>query len=243
MKANMISSIGLLFSILSMAALGFENAKPRQDELRKLSAKELVQLYVRLDPIGDKRRGPLKEAINAKDPNEVFGAIAEIIDQYDPGNHVGKWRNKSADAYWAVGLLVFIDENQVRARGMEGGRKAIASFERMLDRMKQAGYANEKAEGLNARYRGQMMEFQALGRYNAQDFHIAAQLKEEYQIEISHDELGRFSDFLTAKDPRYVAWSKSGIVSKKPLRYRFLDMRPYYQAYVEYQKTGSSNPQ
>ena len=126
---------------------------------------------------------------------------------------------------------------------MEEGRKAIAAFEQMLEKMKQAGYDNEKKGSLNARYRGQMLEFQGLKSSNGQDFHIAEQLKEEYQIEISREELKRFSDFLTAKDPRYVAWSKSGVVSKKPLRYRILDMHPYFQAYLEFQKTVDSNSQ
>lgn len=245
MKKNLRTIFGCVFLFLILPTLAFtvSSSQWRQEELAKLSVEELVQRYVRLDPIGDKNENALKEAIKATNPNEVFAAISQIINQYDPRRYTGRWRNKSSDSYWAIGLLVFIDENQIRARGVEEGRKAIAAFEQMLEKMKQAGYDNEKKGSLNARYRGQMLEFQGLKSSNGQDFHIAEQLKEEYQIEISREELKRFSDFLTAKDPRYVAWSKSGVVSKKPLRYRILDMHPYFQAYLEFQKTVDSNSQ
>jgi hypothetical protein len=229
---------GFLLLIYPIVGITVAGTQSNQDELTKLSSEELVHRYIRLDPIGDKRRSSIEDALKAKDPNEVFSTVAKTIDQYDPRKYTGRWPKKASDASWAIALLEFLDENHIRVRGSAGGYKAITAIEQMLERMKQAGYDSEKAKSLNARYRSDMRQLQHLKGNNIRDLLIARQLKEDYRLDISPDELKRFSDFLVAKDPRYVGWSKMGDVGNPP-RHSFLDMNTYYQAYLEFKKSES----
>jgi hypothetical protein len=57
-------------------------------------------------------------------------------------------------------------------------------------------------------------------------------------VKLSAEERRRFSDFLTAKDPRYVGWSEVQSLAQDRGRITFVNFEPYYQAYLEFKRAG-----
>jgi hypothetical protein len=66
---------------------------------------------------------------------------------------------------------------------------------------------------------------------------IAWQLKDEYKVELSEEDWRKFSDFLLAKDPYYVSWTKYVTLRETPQLMRLENMRPYYEAYLEFRQS------
>jgi hypothetical protein len=105
----------------------------------QISTKRLVQKIIHADPLDDRETEPFRLALMEREHHEVFSAIGDIFDAYDPNRLVGRWANQPADAESAASLLLWIDWNYFRVRGDEHGREALESFHRMIQRVERAG--------------------------------------------------------------------------------------------------------
>jgi succinate dehydrogenase flavin-adding protein (antitoxin of CptAB toxin-antitoxin module) len=88
-------------------------------------------------------------------------------------------------------------------------------------------------------YEGDLAQYRAMSGVNFTDRVIAEQLEQDHGVKLSEEDLARFSDFLTAKDPRYVAWSPLASPPSAPFKYRFENFEPYYRAYLEFKAAGA----
>jgi len=210
-----------------------------REQLERLSADELVREYGKdgIQHLGCLEYGKLIVEIIMKRPKEVFLAVAKVFDDYDPTTFKGRMHHKDVWASWALALISYIDNNVFRIRAIEEGRIALEALQKELKRKKAAGHDTDKVDyGWKMLYKSEMSVYNEMLGANARDDDIARQLKEEYQIQLSDEELRKFSDFLITKDPAYYSWGDLVLGSGKPIP-RFNNMIPYYDAYLEFKKS------
>ena len=166
-------------------------------------------------------------------------AIVKILDEFDPSTFKGRSMNRGFYAFWTGDLLSWIDHNHFRIRGTEEGRLVIEAYRRLMDRRKvrvQTKYKNDESE--QHVYQAEFMQYEKMCGVNLIDWRIRRQLEEDCQLQLTEEELLPFSDFLVERDPGYVVWSKQGSVGK---RWIFLDIEPYYQAYLDFKETEETS--
>ncbi len=241
----------LAFAFVAVSMAAQPRPKPKYNDpqieaqLARLSAEELVREYARVYITCHSCGNAVARAIEAKDPTEVCTAIAKVLDEYDPTTKEGRKHRKPDNAYWGLGFLDQIDNFRIRIRAVENGSVVLAAYRRMLDRKKAAGHNvkpnpyNDRAYARQMVYEAETSGYQELMAVNEQDRRISQWLKAEHQIQLTDDELRRFSDFLLAKDPHYVAWGDWCIVSKDPPRVAFRTPQRYYDAYLEFKSAAT----
>jgi hypothetical protein len=200
----------------------------------------------------DRHRDLLRKYIT-RDALKALPRMIEIMDEYDPARFPeGKGRRgERFDACWL--MLGYIDNDAVRLRGSEEGRRAMEALERAIQRMRAASYGqpdqHEWAE--HGRFESAVAYLeQAKGINLFTDPAIRETLRREYKILLSKEELLAFINFMATHYPDYPSWSetnyfrdptqinKAGVPSmvrtmKKPER--------FYEAYLEFKKTKPSS--
>jgi hypothetical protein len=230
---------GLVMTVV-LACASAASRPATQEELSRLTTEALVYHYIRLEWSDRDGEHRAFDVLKNRDMRDVFGAIGQIFDAYDPRTRKGRAGRRGEDAYWAEALLWVIDNNVIRARALEDGRAALAACRRRLDRKEETGHDrvpvpyNDAAYSRNMTYRAEQSQYRGMLQVNATDEQIATQLERDHGIKLSKDDLPQFSDFLTAKDPRYVAWST--VVGDSLRTMRLKNFEPYYQAYLEFRK-------
>ena len=145
-------------------------------------------------------------------------------------------------------MLGYIDNDAVRLRGSEEGKRAMAALERSLGRMKAAGYGQPEQDkwAQDGRFNLVELTLQQTKGINTSDEAIKDTLRLEYKITLSDAELLELSNFLAVKYPENPGWSEKNFLQdytqinkagnplwihtmKKPER--------YYETYLEFKKT------
>lgn len=234
MKTATLFNLSLVLVMTMMNACEAYEHKTAE-QLDRMSPEELIREYsLHVSYHADAAYGDDIESRLMRTPVESLLAIARILDDYDPTTYKGRRGNKAVYAHWALGILWWIDNNHFRVRGTEAGRQALAADQRLIERRKAAHHDDPKKDyDWNMVYRADANQLKRMSGVNSQDEYIVKQLEEDYQIQLTEEEKIRFSDFLVAKDPGYVSWSKRDMEGKWD---RFLDIKPYYQAYLEFKK-------
>jgi hypothetical protein len=195
------------------------------------------------------RHGDLLRTYLTRDGLKALPRMIEIIDEYDPTRFPeGKGRRgERFDACWL--MLGYIDNDAVRLRGSEEGRRAMDALQRAIQRMRAAGYGRQDQDGWakNGRFESVVAYLeQAKGISLFTDPAIRETLRREYKILLSKEELLAFSNFLAKHYPEYPGWSETDYfrdptqlnkagnpvwihTMKKPER--------FYEAYLEFKKT------
>ena len=205
-------------------------------ELAAFPTERLARYYISLDASHGEEIARILGLLKTRDLDDAFRVIVDASDAYDPATRASE---RYRAAYWSLDLLTVIDHNIVRVRALSSGQAAIAACGRRLDRQARAGWSREPDstdEAAVARIRGYRIErqdYEGLLGPNGKDYWIVFQLERDFGAKLSDGDRRRFSDFLTAKDPRYVAWSPWEMVNRKAT---FRDFKPYYEAYLEFRK-------
>ncbi len=162
-----------------------------------------------------------------KDGNQSLPALAEIANRYHPEREEDI--DLASDFLTAFYLAGLIDNNVIRVRGTEEGRSAIIVFEDVLNRMKKAGYADHNNKWNND-YLHNLDTLRVLQgeRISFKDEKIRDTLREKYKIQISDEEMIKFSNYLTSVDPTYP--SRCKLVHDPICK----DSKEYYEAYLRF---------
>jgi hypothetical protein len=189
--------------------------------------------YHRGDGIANYTNGrDQRDVINGyilKDGVKALPALAEIANRYHPD--IQDNYDQSGDFFIALQLVESIDNIAVRIRATEEGRSAIKVFEDVLNRMKKAGFDDEKNKWNND-YSRELDTLRVLQGKSVSltDETIRETLKEKHNIQMSDEEMIKFSNYLTSLDPTYT--SRCEFISDSP--YICKDSIEYYEAYLKF---------
>lgn len=138
----------------------------------------------------------------AKDGVKTLPALAEVANRYYPKQEIDDYLG--FDASNAFDLARMIDTNLIRIRATKEGLSVIKAFEDVLNRMKEAGYDDQKSKW-NTRYLANLDTLRILqgGKLSFTDRDIQLTWLTELNIRISDDEMIKFSNYLTSLDPTY----------------------------------------
>lgn len=169
-----------------------------------------------------------------KDGVKALPALAQVANRYYPKREIDDdVAEDFSNAFYLAGL---IDNNVIRIRGKEEGRSAIKVFEEVLSRMKNAGFADEKNKWNND-YSRELDTLKVLqGKIlSFKDETIQETLKVKHKIQISDEEMIKFSNYLTSLDPTYPSRCKSNYPQQT-----CIDSKEFYEAYLRFKADGAS---
>ncbi len=247
-----MKSIILLLFVMSFASLAIQAQKYKhksEDEIAALTPAQRVDEYDnewahhRYDVMDKQIRLIGKYVL--LDGIEALPRIIEIIDEYDPTHSSNKRKGLRFDAAWM--LLGDLDEHVFRVRSTDKGKQAIDAFERSIERMRKAGYGQNKQEGWERYGRVDYcsINLKELKGVNDQDKDIRSTLRFVYKIKLSDEELSEYSQYMTTHFPDYPSWSEGEMVKDdtdiapdgRPAMNRILKKpERYYEAYLEFKK-------
>lgn len=156
---------------------------------------------------------------------KVMPVLTEIANQHKPNTTS---RCERLRFFVAVFTANDIDEGSIRLRGTKEGLSTIEALEGALQRMKEAGFDNEKYE---KDYYYYLEDLKRLRGTSIRDSIIRDTLRVKHNIQMSDNELLEFSNFLTSLDPTYPGWSKIESATP-PLVLK--DSKKYYEAYLKF---------
>ncbi len=210
---------------------GFKHKAPEETAALKVSERldqmVLEQLF-HMPSIGDEYYDLLHDSL-VKDGLAVLPRATQFMEEYEPN------APKCTDLF-EVRLLVaaqyisYADKSAARLRGSETGRSAISSLEKAISKRNKTGsegYENDNRNRLLAHY------LETLRGLNAKDGIISIALRKRYNIQISREELLKFSEHLISVDPTYPSWS-TVITSDKEMS--DAEAERFYQAYNAFRK-------
>lgn len=210
------------------------------------------QVHHRYD-LDDEHEDLIKKYL-LRDGLAALPRMIEIMDEYDPTRfREGEGRRgERFDACWL--MLGYMDGQAVRLRASEGGRRAMASLESAIRRMRAAGYGREGQHDWPQHGRFELAAAyleEAKGINNA-DEAIRDTFWVRHQVQMSDEELLAFSNFLVERDPTYPGWSGKDFIKDytrineagNPAR-RHVMKKPerFYKAYLEFMKTKKTKQQ
>ncbi len=165
-----------------------------------------------------------------KDGVKALTALAEIANRYNPDIEEDiDLASDFSNAFYLAGL---IDNNVIRIRATEEGRSAIKVFEDVLNRMKKAGFADENNRWNNDYSRElDILRILQGKELSFRDTNIRDTLREKHKIQISDEEMIKFSHYLTLLDPTYPGRCD---VRFPPLPLICKDSKEYYEAYLKF---------
>ena len=146
----------------------------------------------------------------AKDGVKVFPQIIRILDEFDPAKMTYGF-DKHFKRYEAVQLLLLdIDSNFFRVRGVEEGRNAIAASVRASERMvARNNKYNKPATDERWRHVHLSLNFlELLKGVNLSDQCVKDTLKVKYEVDLTEKELLDFVNYLIAHNPQYPSSSE-----------------------------------
>lgn len=172
--------------------------------------------------------------------------MIEYLNGYDPTRPGGQSKRKGErfDTAWL--MFGYIDVLEIRLRASEEGRRAMDALQRAIERMRAAGFEQkEMGDWELSRIELAKSYLKEARGINPTDTNIRFTLRFLYKIRLSEAEMLEFSNFLTARDPTYVSWSKGKGVQDPseinavgvPVRITVM-IKPerYYEAYLEFKK-------
>lgn len=177
---------------------------------------------------GRDQGGMINEYI-LKDGVKALPALADIANRYHPD--VNDNYELADEFYIALQIAESIDSVVVRIRATEEGRFALKVFEEVLNRMKKAGFNDEKNKWKND-YSRELDTLRVLqGKsLSLTDETIRETLKEKHKTQMSDEEMIKFSNYLTLLDPTYP--SRCEFISGSPDTCK--DSKEYYEAYLKF---------
>ena len=175
----------------------------------------------------------------AKDGVKVFPPIIKILDEFDPAKMTYGF-DKHFKRYEAVQLLLLdIDSNFFRVRGVEEGRNAIAASVRAYERMvaRNNKYNKPSTDEMWRRVHLSWNFLELLKGVTISDQCVKDTLKVKYEVDLTEKELLDFVNYLIAHNPQYPSssereYSKTG---KRVCVYKQPEL--FQQAYLEYKAT------
>lgn len=170
-----------------------------------------------------------------KDGVKALPALAVIANRYHPD--IQDNYELAVDFFIALQLVEQIDNVVIRISAPAEGRSAIKVFEDVLNRMKKAGFGDEKNKWNND-YSRELDTLKILqGKdISFSDTNIRDSLRVRHKIQISDEEMIKFSNYLTSLDPTYP--SRCEIISGSPDVCK--DSKEYYEAYLKFKAEGAS---
>jgi hypothetical protein len=175
--------------------------------------------------------------------------MISIINEYDPPHSEGMrdYAGLRFDAMWI--LMEYLDDNVVRLRGSEEGRRAMDALARAIGRMRAAGYGQPKQDDWprHGRFNLAVMYLkEAKGLSMITDPAISDTLRLEYKIELTKGELVAFVNFLVKHYPQYPSWSETNEIKDNtrlneagnPAQIHvFKNPERFHEAYLEFKKS------
>jgi hypothetical protein len=182
------------------------------------------------------------------DSLKALPRIIEVMDEYDPTTRSGRSKNKDVRFDVARGMLNDLDNNVLRIRASEEGKRAIDALERAIKRMQSAGYGVKKG-GFDWHYSALNIaigDLKSLKGVNGKDHSIQDTFRFRYKEKLSDSELLEFSNYLTEYFSEYPGWSKGKLtkddtdIAPDGLPYMNIMLEKperFYEAYLEFKKT------
>ena len=250
----MTLGLGVLALLLVAGGSHVEGAQlsghKSQAEIEKMTPEQRVEEYRKeflRHSYSDDYEGLVGSQIE-RDGLKAVSYLVKIIDNYDP-TQTAHNREKATGCYGAEGLLMQIDENTVRLRGSEAGRKGIDSMRRLAERMTAAHFDTSEADDYarQMRYKGTLSHLERMQGENGFDTAIKDSLELRYKIRMSSGELIGFVEFLIALDPTYPSWSKREWYKDwtdvnehgVPQQYVIVkEIEPFNRLYLQYKAKG-----
>lgn len=223
-----------------------EKFKPKSEaSIASMTPRQLVEELVAVQPsafdtydeIGDYEE-LIEKRIRKKDVRiKVLSVLTEYFDK-----SYKKQSSFNCDKFWVDTLYKIawdLDRFEFRLRGEEKGRQAIDAFERAIKRAESPGFANKKVISY---YNKTLDDLKGTGEYDRmiQDTFLIRK-----SMELSDDEMLKFSNYLVELDPNYPKWSYWDFIKDYsrpndagiPLqRHVLLKPERFYEAYVEFKK-------
>ena len=197
-------------------------AAQRIDEMVK------EQYYHYPDGVGHDQHSMLLDYIR-KDGVKALPALTDIANNHDPDDPSGY---EFQSIFVAFITARDIDNVVIRIRGTKEGHSTIKAFEGVLKRMKKAGYAdkNHKSQRRYVMFLENLSEFQ--GKVpNLEDGTIRTTLGVKHNIQVSREEMIRFSDYLTSLDPTYPSRCRHTSLPNPSV---CKESKEYYDAYLRF---------
>ena len=168
---------------------------------------------------------------------KVLSVLTEYFDK-----SYKKQSSFNCDKFWVDTLYKIawdIDRFEFRLRGEEKGRQAIDAFESAIKRAESPGFASKKVLSY---YNNTLDDLKGIGEY---DRKIQNTFLIRKSMELSDDEMLKFSNYLTELDPTYPKWSYWDFIKDysrlneagNPIqRYVLIKPKRFYETYEEFKK-------
>lgn len=236
--------VGLFFSFVILTVCNTscftqENYQHKsENEIAAMSPAERVDEYLKeryyhhpLDSLtpGQDQGILIKDYIR-KDGIKVLPEIADVANRFHPenGDSFDTDNKKAIDFQRVLFLAEDIDNAVIRIRASEEGHATIKMFEDVLSRMKTAGYADEKYKW-NRLYTAYSDKLRTMlgERRSFTDAYIRDTLRLEHNIQMSDEEVVKFSNYLTSLDPTHPSRCKLKLSI-------CTNSKEYYEAYLKF---------
>jgi hypothetical protein len=221
-------------------------------EIARLTPAQRVEEYAEEDVRHkydlDDDHAELIEKYIWRDGLAALPRIIEIMDEYDP-TRFREGQGSRGERFDAVRMLLGdLDTHVVRLRGSEEGRRALQALERVIGRMRAAGYGQKDQHEWerHGRFGLAVMNLKEAKGVGAADKAISNTLRLEYKALLSDEELFALSDFLILSDATYPSWSELDFIKDftkineagNPARiYIMKKPERFYEVYLEFKKT------
>jgi hypothetical protein len=242
----------LFLGLLSLApvAVSAQRYKHKSEgEIARLTPAQLVdqwvneQVHHRYDLSDDQGEVIKKYVLHAG--LKSLPRMIEIMDEYDPA-HLRKDKGRRGERFDACWLMLgYLDSLALRLRASQEGRTAMATLKRAINRMQAAGAERKQDDAWewvpHGRFDGAVACFKQAEGINDADEAIRNSLRLQHQIRLSDANLLEFSNFLVTRDPTYPSWSQRDFIkieeAGKPMPGLVMkNLRPFYQAYIEFKR-------
>lgn len=196
-EAKKCSGVGRMLEALGTIYEGYENRSYRhksEAEIARMSPAQRIDEQIREEQhllAADDKQSEMIRRHRRRDGVAGFDRLIELIESYNPKHR------RDTRFYSAVMMAEETDNNAFRLRSSSEGRRVIDAIKALLERCREAHDDLQAIE----------WALEALQGANSTDRDIADTLWVIYRIRVSDDELLKFSNYLTALDPQYTAWS------------------------------------
>ncbi|HKO62723.1 MAG TPA: hypothetical protein VJV03_16275 [Pyrinomonadaceae bacterium] len=183
-----------------------------------------------------------------QDGRKALPPMVLIIDQYDPTTVTTSNKNgERFDAMWM--LLGDLDSYVIRVRATDEGRTAIDRLQNAINRMNNSTSAVNDHWATEGRLKLATKTLEDANGIGFADRTVRDTFWIQYKVQLSDEELLKFSNFLVARDPNYPSWSQTDFIkdfsrindSGNPLQvYVMKNPSPFYNEYLEFKKSVDS---
>ncbi|MEZ5345686.1 MAG: hypothetical protein R2681_09050 [Pyrinomonadaceae bacterium] len=158
-----------------------------------------------------------------EDSIRILPKAIEYVTSYKPTNGSCKEFNE-ARLIVAAEYVKAVDDREFRVRAITQGKTFLKELEATIE-LKQKQNHNKN------RIRLLSMLLEQMKGTNIADGDLQATFKNKYSIEISHEELNMFIEYLISVDPAYPSWSD---VDRSSPPHTFKDPEKFYEAYEQF---------